>query len=68
MCEGEASFGLSQLVEVVEADHVGRLEMALWVLVALAAPPDFIIELGGGQGGQVGGVGGRDAHSIIWQR
>lgn len=68
MCEGEACFGVGQLVEVVEADHVGRLKMALWVLVAFTASPDFIVELGGGQGGQVGGVRRRDAHAIIWER
>lgn len=45
VCEGEACFGLSQLVKVVQADHVGRLKMALWVLVALAAAPDFVVKL-----------------------
>lgn len=68
MREGEARFGVGQLVEVVEADHVGRLKMALWVLVAFTAPPDFVVELRGGQGGQVGGVGRRDAHPIVWER
>lgn len=45
VCEGEAGFGVGQLVEVMEADHVGGLKMALWVLVALAAAPDFIVKL-----------------------
>lgn len=65
VCEGEARFGFSQLVEVVEADYVGRLEMALWVLVTFPAPPYFVVKLRGGQGSQVGRVGRRDAHSAI---
>lgn len=45
VCEGEARFGFSQLVEVMEADYVGRLEMALWVLVTFPAAPYFIVKL-----------------------
>lgn len=63
--EGEARFGFGQLVEVVEADDVGRLEMALWVLVAFPAPPDLVVQLRGGKGSQVGRVGTRDADSVI---
>lgn len=43
--EGEARFGLSQLVEVMEAHHVGRLKMALWILVTFPAPPYFVVKL-----------------------
>ena len=63
--EGEARFGLSQLMEVVEAHDVGRLEMALRVLVAFPAASYFVVQLGGGQGSQEGRVGTGDAHSII---
>lgn len=65
--EGEARFGLSQLVEVMEADYVGHLKMALWVLVTLPASSYFVVKLRGGEGSQVGRVGTRDAHSITWQ-
>lgn len=49
--KGEAGFGLSQLVEVVESDDVGGLKMTLGVLVSLPATPNLIIQLGGGEGG-----------------
>lgn len=63
--EGEACFGLSQLVEVVEAHYVGCLKMALRVLVAFPAPPHLVVKLGGGQGSQEGCVGTGDAYSVI---
>lgn len=63
--KGEAGFGLSQLVEVVESDYVGGLKVALRVLVPLPAPPDLVIQLGGREGGQEGGVGTGDAHPTI---
>lgn len=65
VCEGETRFGVSQLVEVMEAYYVGRLKMALWVLVAFPAPTYLVVKLGGGQGSQEGRVGTGDAHSII---
>lgn len=65
VCEGEARFGLGQLVEVVEAHYVGRLKVALWVLVTFPAATYFVVKLGGGQGSQEGRVGTGDAHSII---
>jgi len=67
VCEGEAGLGLGQLVEVVQAHHVGRLKVALGVLVALAAAPDLVVELGGGQRRQEGRVGGGDAHAVLWK-
>lgn len=45
MFEGEARFRFGQLMEVVEADHIGCLKMALWVLVPFPTPPHFIVEL-----------------------
>jgi hypothetical protein len=63
--KGEAGFGLSQLVEVVESDDVGGLKVALWVLVSLPAPPNLIIQLGGGEGGKERGVGTGDANPTI---
>lgn len=63
--ESEAGFGLSQLVEVVQTHHVRRLKVALGVLVPFAAATHFIVELGGGQRGQVGRVGTRDAHAVL---
>lgn len=65
MCEGEARFGVSQLVEVMEAHYIGCLKVALWVLVAFPATPYFIVKLGGGQGSEEGCVRTGDAHSII---
>lgn len=65
VCEGEAWLWLSQLVEVMEAHHVGRLKMALRVLVTFPTPTDFVVKLGGGQRSKEGRVGTRDAHSII---
>lgn len=65
VCEREACFGISQLVEVMEAHHVRSLKMALGVLVPLPTPPDFIVKLGRRNGSQVGRVGARDADSII---
>lgn len=63
--EGEARLGVSQLVEVMEPHYVGRLKVALWVLVTFPAPTYFVVKLGGGQGSQEGRVGTGDAHSII---
>lgn len=63
--EGEAWFGLSQLVEVMETHYVRRLKMALWILVAFPAAAYFVVKLGGGQRSQEGRVGTGDAHSII---
>ena len=68
MCEGEAGLGLSQLVEVVQAHHVGRLKVALRVLVPLPAAPDLVVQLGRGQRRQEGRVGRRDAHAVLWGR
>lgn len=65
MFEGEARFGIGQLVEVMEAHHVGSLEVALRVLVTFPAPPHFVVELGGGQGSKEGRVGTGDAHAVI---
>lgn len=67
VCEGEARFGVSQLMEVMETHDVGSLEMALGVLVALAAAAHFVVKLGGGQRSQEGGVGAGDADSVIWR-
>lgn len=67
VCEGEAWFGVSQLMEVMETHDVGSLEVALGVLVALAAAAHFIVKLGGGQRSQEGGVGAGDADSVIWR-
>lgn len=65
VCEGEAWFGVSQLVEVMETHDVGRLKMALWVLVTFTAAAYFIVKLGGGQRSQEGRVGTGDADSVI---
>lgn len=63
--EGEARFGFSQLVKVVEANNVGRFKVALWVLVTFPAVPYFVVQLGGGQRSQEGRVGRGDADSVI---
>lgn len=63
--EGEAGFGFGQLVEVVQTYHIWRLKVALGVLVSFPAAAHFIVELGGGQRGQVGRVGARDAHAVL---
>lgn len=65
MCEGEAGFGLSQLVEVVEAHNVRRFKMTLGIFVTFPTPSYLIVKLGGGQRRQEGCVGTGDAHSII---
>lgn len=65
MCEREAGFRLSELVEVMESHDVWRLKMALRVLVAFPAPSHFVVQLGGRQGRQIGRVGTGDADSII---
>lgn len=63
--EGEAGFGFGQLVEVVQTHHIRRLKVALGVLVSFPAAAHFVVELGGGQRGQVGRVGTRDAHAVL---
>ena len=63
--KGEASLWLCQLVEVVQPYDIRCLKVALWVLVPLSAPTHLVIELGGGEGGQEGGVGTGDAHAIL---
>lgn len=63
--EGEAGFGLGQLVEVVEANDVGRLEVTLGVLVPLPAAADFVVQLGGGERSQEGRVGRGDADAAV---
>lgn len=63
--EGEACFGLSQLVEVVEAHYIGCLKMALRVLVTFPASPYLVVKLGGGQWSQEGRVGAGNAYAII---
>lgn len=65
MFEGEAGFGLGQLVEVVEANDVGRLEVTLGVLVPLPAAADFVVQLGGGERSQEGRVGRGDADAAV---
>lgn len=47
VCESEARFGISQLVEVMEAHYIWSLKMTLGVLVAFAASSHFIVKFGG---------------------
>lgn len=49
----------------MESHNVWRLKMTLWVLVAFPAPSDFVVQLGGRQGSQVGRVGTGDADSVV---
>lgn len=63
--KGEARFGVSKLVEVVEPHYVWGLKMALWVLVPLPTASHFIIQLRRGQGCQKRGVGAGNTHSIF---
>lgn len=65
MSEGEARFGVSQLVEVMKADDVRRLKVALRALVPFPAPSDFVVKLGGGQRSQKRRVGAGNADSIV---
>lgn len=63
--EGETRFGVGQLVEVMKADDVRCLKVALGTLVAFPAPSDFIVKLGGGQRSQKRRVGAGNADSIV---
>ena len=44
--EGEELLGLRQFSLVLETDHIGGLEVALWMLVGIAARADLIVEFG----------------------
>ena len=44
--EGEQLLRLRQFSLVLEADHVGGLEVALRMLIGIAARADFVVEFG----------------------